>query len=65
VTHQNPLLAAPLLALGKAILDLEKGLANPIAAVTCVYFDDDGSPPSWHSFLRMNLASISNRQATI
>jgi hypothetical protein len=30
VTHQNPLLAAPLLALKEAILDLEKGVANPI-----------------------------------
>jgi hypothetical protein len=30
VTHQNPLLAAPLLALREAIFDLEKGVANPI-----------------------------------
>ena len=30
VTHQNPLLAAPLLALRGAILDLEKGITNPI-----------------------------------
>lgn len=30
VTHQNPELAAPLLALRGAILDLERGVANPI-----------------------------------
>jgi len=30
VTHQNPLLAAPLLALRSALLDLEKGNSNPI-----------------------------------
>lgn len=30
VTHQPPLLAAPLLALRAAILDLEKGVRNPI-----------------------------------
>lgn len=32
VTHQNPILAAPLLALRGALLDLEKGTANPIIA---------------------------------
>jgi Xaa-Pro aminopeptidase len=30
VTHENPLLVAPLLALRAAILDVEKGVSNPI-----------------------------------
>jgi hypothetical protein len=30
VTHQNPLLVAPFLALRSALLDVEKGISNPI-----------------------------------
>lgn len=36
VTHQPPLLAAPLLALRAAILDLERGVSNPIIDIGAV-----------------------------
>ncbi len=52
VTHQPPLLAAPLLALRGAILDLEQGVSNPIIDL------DEGNAVRARSSLKKHASAV-------